>query len=141
MNENVEFLNYIYQNAEMGAKGISDLIKHVVDKDLKKLLNEQLKDYEIIKKEAKNKIKEHNETPKGISKTRRIQSYLMIKINTLWSASRHHVAGMLIKGSKLGIMQINEKIDQYKNADKKIIDIAYRLLKIEMNNLEELEKI
>ena len=52
MKENVEFLNYIYQNAQMGAIGINDIINAIDDENLSKKIEEQLADYEKIVEEC-----------------------------------------------------------------------------------------
>lgn len=141
MNANIEFLNYIYQNCEMGTKSISEILEIVKEKDITKILKEQLKDYKMIKKEVEKKIKEYGKTPKDISKLTSIQTTVMIQVNTFLDASANHIKEMLIKGSNMGIKQINENLDKYKDADKSIIDIAKRLLKIEENNLDRLNSI
>ena len=45
---NIEFLNYIYQNARNCILNINNLIVHIDDENLKKLLVASLKDYEKI---------------------------------------------------------------------------------------------
>ena len=44
-NENIEFLNYIYKNAEMGVIGIDDVITKVDDEKFIKLLKIQREEY------------------------------------------------------------------------------------------------
>ena len=39
MNNHIEFLNYIYQNAQMGVVGIKDIIGKVENEKFEKLLN------------------------------------------------------------------------------------------------------
>jgi hypothetical protein len=48
MNGNVEFLNYIHQNAEMGKNTINQLIGISQDEEYKKMLGSQLQEYTMI---------------------------------------------------------------------------------------------
>ena len=54
MNENVEILEYIYQNAKMGAENLTSLIKILNEKNnkIKKIIEEELKEYENFIKDT-----------------------------------------------------------------------------------------
>ena len=52
-NDNIIFLNLIYQNAEMGLIGIDVVLKKITDEKLAKLINEQKEEYEHICKDVK----------------------------------------------------------------------------------------
>ena len=51
-----------------------------------------------------------------------------------------HISEMLIQGSTMGIIDITKKIKEYPNADKEILELANKLLKLEQNNVEECKK-
>ena len=62
MNENSELLEYIYQNASMGVKSCTNLIKILNEKDnkIKKVVEGELKGYENFVKKAEKLMKKHN---------------------------------------------------------------------------------
>lgn len=56
MNANVEMLNYIYQNAQMGQETLNHIIEIANDEHFIKMLNEQLDEYKKIFDVAEEKI-------------------------------------------------------------------------------------
>jgi len=48
MGKDVEFLNYIYQNAKMGVVGIDNIKAKIYDEELKDLIATQRKEYVTI---------------------------------------------------------------------------------------------
>ncbi len=46
----------------------------------------------------------------------------------------------MIKGNNRGIIEIQEKINNYEGTDKKIMALAKELLRIEKRNLDNLKK-
>ncbi|MEG1008450.1 MAG: hypothetical protein RSF67_01280 [Clostridia bacterium] len=140
MNENVEMLNYIYQNAKMGKSTIDQIIKEVSDITFKDVLKEQLKDYEKVIDNTKVYLSEFNKQEKDITDLSKIVTYLSIKMSTLNDDTSSHIADMLIKGSTMGTVEITKKLNKYTNIDDSIKMLASKLLKIEENNIEKLKK-
>jgi hypothetical protein len=141
MNDNIELLNFLYQNVKSEIDGLTKVIELMQEKEMRNLLKKELKNYESIQKEVNHRINEYGKTPIGISKLKEIKSYSTIKIDSLWSGTRDYVSGILKKDIEDRIVDINKKIGENSNADKKILDIAKKLLEIENNNLEELGNV
>lgn len=140
MDSNIEFLNYIKQNAEMGKSTISQLISIVEDASFKQVLDSQLKGYNEIFDIANNKIVEAKKESKGIRTFTKVTTYLMINFNTILNKTPSHIAEMLIQGSTMGIVDVTKKLKEYKDAEKSILELADRLLKFEQQNVEEMKK-
>ena len=140
MDMDLEFLNYIYQNAEMGKSTIGQLINIVDNASFKQKLESQLKEYNEIFDIAHNKTEEAKKTSKGIASFTKLTTYLMININTLINKSPSHVAEMIIQGSTMGIIDVTKKLKEYKDANKDITALAQMLLTFEQQNVEEMKK-
>lgn len=140
MDGNVELLNYIYQNSEMGVTTINQLIGICDNEEYKTLLQSQLTEYTNINKLAEEKINELNKEAKEINTLAKASTYMMINMKTLLDNSPSHISEMLIQGGTMGIIDITKKIKEYPNADKEILDLADRLLKFEQKNIEESKK-
>ena len=141
MDSNVEFLNYIYQNAEMGKTIISQLISIAENEPFKKVLESQLREYNEIFDLASNKIEGAKEKSKGIGSFTKITTYIMINFNTLIKKDPAHIAEMLIQGSTMGIIDVTKRLKEYSDADKDILELADRLLKFEQRNVDEMKKL
>ena len=140
MDINIEFLNYIYQNAEMGKNTISQVIKIEEDVPFKQQLESQFREYNEIFDITSKKIHEANKTSKGIADFAKFTTYLMISFKTMTKKTPSHIAEMLIQGSTMGIVDVTKKLKEYKEADKDISALANRLLVFEQQNVEEMKK-
>lgn len=140
MTGNVELLNYIHQNSEMGIETIGQLLNIVKDDEYKKLLQSQYNEYKAIYDAVNLKFAQLKTEAKDISPFSKARTYIMININTLTDKSPSHISEMLIRGSTMGIVEITKNINEYKDAHQEILDIANRLLMFEQQNVEECKK-
>lgn len=140
MNKDSELLNYIYQNAKMGIVGIDNIKNEIENEELLSTIREQQKDYYEICNKATKLLLESNEDIKDVSSIAKLMTYFDAKLNTLDDKSNTNIAKMMIKGSNKGIIEIQEKLNNYKGTDKKAISLAKELLRIEKRNLDNLKK-
>lgn len=140
MSEDVELLNYIYQNSEMGELTLKQLIGMVRDNGFKENLEAQIREYEEIFNISDTMIKEVNKEAKGIGLLTKVSTYISISFNTLTDKTPSHISELLIRGSTMGIVDITKNLKKYKDANKEIVDLGNRLLKFERRNIEELKK-
>ena len=140
VNNHIEFLNYIYKNVEMGIVGINDIIPKVKDEEFENLLNEQKSDYENICNEAIEILKKYGKEQQELNKMAKISSYMMSMMKTMKDPSTSNLAKMMMEGSNKGIIEITEKINNFKEKDEEIVDLANKLLETEQNNLDNLKK-
>lgn len=142
MNENNELLLYIYENASMGVKSTTTLIRTINNKDnkIKKILEGELKGYENFVKDSEKLLKKYKVEKKEKGFIADISSYMGIKMEMLKDNSDARVADMLTKGFTMGNLDITKKIDMYeKNADKDILNLAKKLLNFGEYNIELLK--
>ena len=139
MDGNIELLNYIYQNTEMGKDTLTQLIKMTTDENFKNNLQSQLNEYNSIFKEADEKLKSNNKESKSIGTLTKVSTYISINFNTLINKTPSHMAEMLIQGSTMGIIDITKKIKEYKSQDQTILGLANKLLEFEQKNIDELK--
>ncbi len=140
MKENIEFLNYIYQNAQMGVVGIDDIINKITDEDFENVIKEQKDDYETICKETSAIFKKYGKEEKELPMMAKVGSYIMSEMKTLTDSSTNMLAKMMIEGSNKGIIEITEQLNNYSGDDEEIRTLANKLLKIEQKNLDNLKK-
>ena len=140
MDGNIELLNYIYQNSEMGKDTLTQLIKMTTDENFKNNLQSQLNEYTSIFNEADEKLKSNNKESKSIGTLTKVSTYISINFNTLINKTPSHMAEMLIQGSTMGIIDITKKIKEYKSQDQTILGLANKLLQFEQKNIDELKK-
>ena len=140
MNENLELLNYIYQNARMGILAIDNLKDHIDDIKLKEFIVEEYKDYQAICNDAINYFIKLGHKESDLSTMLKVNTYIMVNMKAMMDNSPTNIAKMMIEGSNKGIIEINENLNKYENCDEKIKALGNKLLKIEQKNLESLKK-
>ena len=142
MNENNELLEYIYENAKMGVKSLTDLINEINGKDnkIKKIVEGELKGYENFVKESEKLLKKYKVEPKEKGMFANISSKMGIKMEMMKDNSDARVADMLTKGFTMGNIDIAKKIDRFEgDAKNDILKLAKRLLKFGEENIELLK--
>lgn len=140
MNEEVEFLQFIYKNAEMGSIGIDSIISKVKDENLEKLLKNQKEEYNNICKEAESILKKYGKSNEEVSAMAKISTTVMSEMAMLKDNSIKNIAKMMVEGTNKGIIEITEKLNAYNNTDAEIVVLANKLKTFEEKNIEELKK-
>lgn len=142
MNENMELLNFVYENAEMGVHTLNNLSNTLRNKDnkIKGLVEDELKEYNNFLKESEKLLKKNKIEPKKTNLMSKISSKMGIAMETMKDNSDPAIASMVIEGLTMGIVEIETKIENYKKlVDKKILKLANKFLKFQEEEIEKLK--
>lgn len=141
MSEEIEFLDYIYQNSKMSQESIGRLLKTRNKKDeIEEVIREQLNNYRRISNSAKAMIERRRKKVKELDVLSKVAMYMSVKINLSKNDGQKETANMLINESSMYITQIQKNLKEYRIKNKNIINLANRLLAIESSNIEKLKK-
>ena len=140
MLQDVEMLNYVYQNAEMGRDALTQLIQITNDTKFRKTMEAQLNEYQNVFDSAEKMIQERNEQAKGVGPMAKISSRLMVNAKTMMDSSPSKMAQMLIQGSTMGVVEVTRHMKDYDGSDERVNDISQKLLHTEQQNIEEMKK-
>ena len=143
MNENNEMLLYIYKNVDMGAKSTTKLLKLLNNSDnkIKPVIEKELKGYESFLKKTKSLLKKYKIETKSTNIVAEITASITMYMEFMKDNSDPKIADMLIRGFTMGNIEIDKKIDKYKNsADKSILKMAKDLKKFGELNIELLKE-
>lgn len=139
MNQNSELLNFIYQNSQMGIETLEKLLTITEDVEFKNCLESQLSEYKTINEKAQKKLNENGYDKKGISTFSKIQSYIMINLETMMNKTPSHISEMIITGSTMGVIDAIKNIKKYKDAEPSILALMDNLKKFEERNIDQLK--
>ena len=143
MNENIELLEYLYQNSEMGASTLTKMLDELKDKEnkIKLWASEAIKEYEKFYKKSEQLVKKYKLDVKGNSIMAKMGSNMGIKMEVKKDNSDSAMAHMIIEGVTMGLVDIETKINNYKSVvDKKILSLANDYKKSLEKQLETLKK-
>ncbi|MBP3766068.1 MAG: hypothetical protein J6G98_02685 [Bacilli bacterium] len=142
MDENLEMLEYIVKNSEMGVYSSNKLIKMLSDKEnkIRKVVEGILKGYENYYKESKKLIKKYTDDIKENGTMAKMNASMMMKMDVMKDNSDANIAHILTQGLTMGVVDITSKIDRFKgDADKKIINMAKDYLKFQQESIDFLK--
>lgn len=143
MDENLELLEYIYKNSEMGVFTIKTLLKDLNEKDnkIKALADDEMKEYNKFQDESKKLIKKHGYELKTNGIMAKIGSSMGIKKEVKNDNSDSSIAHMLTEGITMGIVDMETKLKNYKETvDKKIYNLGKDFLKFQQGEIEKLKE-
>ena len=135
-NNNVEILNLIYKNAEMGFIGIDTVIPKITSEKVAKLVKEQRKEYKNICKSVEELMKHYDSEVTGVSKPKEVMSKIMSEMMTL-GADDTKIVKMMMTGNERGIVELQEKLNMYHDLDAEVEELAKKLLETEEHNRDE----
>lgn len=142
MNENMELLNFVYENAEMGVHTLNNLSDILRNKDnkIKGLIEDELKEYNSFLKESEKLLIKNKIEPKKTNMMAKISSKMGITMETIKDNSDPAIASMVIEGLTMGIVEMETKIENYKKlVDKKVLKLSTKFLKFQEEEIEKLK--
>ena len=137
--KNTELLQFIRQNAQMGTVTLSTLAKMLGEGSMKETVKKQLAEYQFVFDVAGRKLDAGREDAKEVSPMMQTAATAMINLQSLTDKSESHIAEMVIVGSTRGVIEITRRIRDYKDANVDNVNLAFRLLVIEQNNIDDLK--
>ena len=142
MKEKNELLMHIYDVSYMGEYSTNKLLATLKNKNnkIKSLLEDELKEYESYKKKSEKLLKKAKiEIPKTSILTK-MSSNMGIMMETMKDNSDASIASMLVQGFTMGIVEMETKINNYKEeVNKNTIKLAKNLLKFQQKEIENLK--
>ena len=138
--DDVEFLQFIYKNAEMGIIGINDVITAASNEKFEKLLNNQKEEYQNICKEAEDILKKYGKNTEENGMMAKMSSKMMSEMSLMKDDSDQTIAKMMMEGTNKGVIAVTEKINAYNNNDAEIVVLAGKLKATLEKNIDELKK-
>lgn len=140
MEKNIEILNDIYQNAEMGIIGIDDVIYKIKDEKLKKEIIKEKKEYQKILKCCEKVFDKYKCKPKKITQMTKISSCFYSEMKLIKDNSDSLILKMMIEGSYKSVGILTTKIIINDEVDKTVRKVGEKLINLINDNISELKK-
>ena len=137
-----ELILHIYESSQMGIEAINNLLNELKNKEnkIKKILEDELKEYEKFYKSSEKLLKKEKIELKEKGKMAKMMAKIGIKKEVLSDNSDSKIAQMLTQGLTMGFTQIAAKIDSYKDViSKNHMELAKNYKKFQENSIEKLK--
>ena len=124
MSKNQDFLNELHKAGKAAIVGIDNIKNEIKNNSLLNLIKKQNDYYEKYIKDLKKLAVDYDFTPDDISIFMKANSFVASKVETMICKSDEKVTEIMINGTKMGIKQMNELINEFEDCDEKLIDYA-----------------
>lgn len=141
MKEDINVLDEVNKGACMGVDATYYVLEKVKEKDFKKLLEKQIKEYKDISKRINDIYKKYNkeDTPHETNKIEKTMTYFGIEMRTMTDDSTSKLAELLFKGTNMGILEGRRLLND-KGMDKEVEKIVNDYVEMQEENIEDLKK-
>ena len=139
MDQTIELLTEINENASIGKDVLGYMIKHCEDANLRQMLADQFAKYHEITDKAKKLLEASGGDPNKQFKLTRCPIFHSMKIHLKIDRTPSHMAEMLMHGFLMGIINASRTLHQCSDANEDAKLLARQLLTVEERNLNQME--
>ena len=139
-NDDAAVLKNVQKNIEMAMKAIETIEPKVQEKELGRLLSKTTQKYAGIHNKVISKMSEEKIQPEKSSTFENMMLVGGITGNTLLNTSTSHLAELMIKGSNMGITDLNKTLNHHSEISRETKDMVKELMELEKYNLDEYKK-
>lgn len=140
MTQDIELLNQIHQNADMGRDSVRHVIQLSNDSQFLHVLNSQLDEYEEAYDESGEMLRAQGIQAEDASPMAKAMSRVTSTIKSLVNPTTSKLAEMMIQGNTLGVTELKKQLNAYHGSNPTVVSLAQRQLKTEEKNIEEMKK-
>lgn len=135
-SQTTTLLNDVFQNAQMGADSTQRLIELVEDKPFQSVLIAQRNRYQDVYDRT---LQLSDQELKGKKTLQKLSSTIMINLQTIKDKTPSHLAGMMIQGNTMGVIDMTKSLRENQAADPPVLALAQDLLSMQKGNIEEMK--
>lgn len=137
MKDSKELLSSVLHTVQMGQTGIRSVQDNAVRTGLKQELEQQLKEYDSIEKEALKLAASRGWSLTDVNPAVRKMSDMMSRARLMGGDVDSKIAGMLIQGNTRGMILGVRNLHRSNNSDSQVTELAQKLLDRENINIQK----
>ncbi len=138
--QSAEILKAVYRNSQMAYEASSDVLKHCKNNMLFREINREKERYKNVAAQSKCELARRNEPAEEVAPFGKMMSKMGIAMKTASDQSSGNIAKIMLRGTTMGIIDMQHAVNRSHNADPKIRESAERLLEREQEYCESLKK-
>lgn len=140
MKEDINALDEIHKGACMGKDAIDFVLNKVEDKSLKKELEAEYNDYQMIEDKIDKIYSKYSDgDPHSTSTMNKAMTWSGIEMRTMTDKSTSKLAELLLQGVNMGIIE-GRKILNKKELNNEVHDIASTYVTMQEKSVEALKR-
>ena len=135
-SDTIKLLRECDAGSKMAVNGIDDVLEHISDAELMKLLVETKKHHEKLGNDLHKMLNEKGSEEKDPPAIAKGMSWMKTNVKIGMDSSDQTIAMLIVDGCDMGIKSLYQYLNKYKGAEDQARDVCNRLISIE----EELRK-
>ena len=136
--DTIKLLRECDAGVKMGVSSIDDVIDHVKDERLKKLLSDCKEEHERLRGEIEGLLGDYHDEGKDPNVIAKGMSAMKTNMKLGIDYSDATIADLMTDGCNMGVKTLNRYLNQYAAADEVSKDITKRLIKLESALTEDI---
>lgn len=138
-DQSAEILGSVYRNAEMAYESSGDVLKHCPNRKLAGEINAQRERYREVAAQTRSEIVRRGGVPKDYPAYARMMARMGIAMRTANDHSSQNIASLMIRGTTMGIIDMQHAVNRSHQAEGRIRTDAQQLLRREQDFCDHLK--
>ncbi len=138
-NDTISLLKECDSGTKTAVNSIKEVLDNTNSQQLMELLTDNLREHESIGDEIHRLLNEAGEKGKEPNPMARMMSWMKINVKMLEKPEDKNIAHLMFDGCSMGVKQLSEYLNKYKDADEKSRALAERLIRLEEHLAEDLK--
>ena len=139
MKNGKEVLSSLLKTTQMGQVGIRSVLDTSMHPQLRKALEDQLREYDAIETEAHAIATQRGWELRELDPAVRMMSDMVTRMQLSGKNNESKIADMMIRGNTKGMVKGLKDIHQFTGQDEKIRTISQKLLDCETANIRQMQ--
>ena len=137
--QSAEILGSVYKNAEMAYEASGEVLKHCANRKLAGEISAQRDRYRDVAAQARTEIVRRGGVPREYSGYAKMMSRMGIAMKTANNRSSKNIASLMIRGTTMGIIDMQHAVNWSQGAENRIRSDAQDLLRREQDFCDHLK--
>lgn len=129
--DTIKLLKECNAGVKMGVSSLDDVVKHVKNETVKKLLLDCKEKHEKLGNETHKILNEYHDYGKEPNFLAKGMSWMKTNVQLAMNESDKTVVDLITDGCNMGVKSLSRYLNQYSNAEERVKDIVRRLINIE----------
>ncbi len=138
-DQSAEILGSVYRNAEMAYEASGDVLKRCPNRKLAGEINAQRERYREVAAQTRSELVRRGAVPKDYPPYAKMMSRMGIAVHTVSNRSSSNIASLMIRGTTMGIIDMQHAVNRSHQAEGKIRADAQQLLRREQDFCDHLK--
>lgn len=139
MKDSKDILSSIIKTTQMGQIGIRSVLNMPLRANLKDALRTQLKEYDMIEREALSLASSRGWTPEQLDPMIKHMTNMMTRTRLSFGNVSSKAAAMMIQGNTRGIIKGYKNLNQLAVSDERVRILSRKLLDCEQENIHQMQ--